>query len=810
MTEWILTSSVLILLVTAVRGLFKERMKAKYVYALWLIVLVRLLCPVNFGALSFNLLSLAEKGQERLERQVQNNRTESTVQSSMTEKTAGNLQGGFTAQTEGTLKETGTMQWENMEQGSPVEPSERMLREGSIVPSEEKGTNPLAFSELDWQKIFLVVWLAGMVLISVVIFNVNLSFGTMLSMFRKELPGFERESRGKNVLPVYVADGIYSSCLFGVTHPSIYLNKKGMDDQEKRYCVEHEYSHYLQGDMVWSLCRTLCLVLHWYNPLVWLAVVLSKKDAELACDERTIERLGEEERYRYGHTLVELAAGQSKAIRVFGMATLMASDKKEVVDRVKAISTKKETKIITGLLVALLVVGMGFFVFTGEARGEQGVEVPSATPVPTAVVTPLPDVTAAATQTPAAEAEQTDAEKEPVRIEDLEYGKDYVFVHTDKQGIYTWELGNEVKDEVTYEELSFTDHVELVAETGKGWKLDLDGNGMEDYLYLDLKRESLYINGFWMKQYTWLSDRENSSVCVLDIDTTDGMYELRIGDDVYYYDGAELQLVADFVCQKWADGSSFVSDICNFERLDEHTVSFVQYSDIYHCKMKSEFYLNEKHHLELVGGYSNHNAEHEHAPGDMRADWTSGSSSVIKNFTPYAEVADRTYTELSFTDHIRLEAGDENGWLVDLNGDGTKEQLCIFMGYICVNGYGMITLADTVDSYIWLLDIDTTDGVYEILLENGTLWVYDGKTLELVWCLVNYSWTDGCTFQGNLYEFTRVDEHTICFDNLHKESIAGGYEILAGQYRLNGMHELVLWQTEECEHGSGHAHGSWN
>ena len=120
-----------------------------------------------------------------------------------------------------------------------------------------------------------------------------------------------------------------------------------MGEQEKKYCIEHEYSHYLQGDMVWSVCRIVCLILHWYNPLVWLAVTLSKKDAELACDERTIERLGEEERYSYGHTLVELAANQSKAVQMFGMATLMASDKKEVVNRVKAITTKKQTKLAT-------------------------------------------------------------------------------------------------------------------------------------------------------------------------------------------------------------------------------------------------------------------------------------------------------------------------------------------------------------------------------------------------------------------------------------------------------------------------------
>ena len=50
------------------------------------------------------------------------------------------------------------------------------------------------------------------------------------------------------------------------------------------------------------------LVLHWYNPLVWAAVYLSRQDGELACDEGAILRLGEEERIPYGRTLVSLVA----------------------------------------------------------------------------------------------------------------------------------------------------------------------------------------------------------------------------------------------------------------------------------------------------------------------------------------------------------------------------------------------------------------------------------------------------------------------------------------------------------------------
>lgn len=360
MTQWILTSSVLILLVIAVRGLFKNKMKAKYIYALWLIVLVRLLCPVNFGELSFNLLSLAEEGKTQIEERMEEQEVDAAREAQKEfYESHGIMYADWDTPTE-------IVRYPVDSDGLadfylPVE-------DAAMVETEENG---VTFPEINWQKVLPFAWIAGMVVMVAVIFSVNISFSTTLGLFRKELPVLAKKGRGKQELAVYLADGIYSSCLYGVVRPSIYLNKEGMGEQEKTYCVEHEYSHYLQGDMVWSLCRTVCLILHWYNPLVWLAVVLSKKDAELACDERTIERLGEEERYNYGHTLVEMAAAQSKTVQMFGMATLMASDKKEVVDRVKAITTKKETKILTGLLVVILVVGIGFFVFTGEAKGDQ-------------------------------------------------------------------------------------------------------------------------------------------------------------------------------------------------------------------------------------------------------------------------------------------------------------------------------------------------------------------------------------------------------------------------------------------------------
>ena len=569
MTEWILTSSVLILLVIAVRSLFKQKMKAKYTYALWLLVMVRLLCPVNFGELSFSLLSLAEEGRMQMEERIEEQTM--PVQQEFYE-----MHGIMYVDPENPTEIV----------RHPVDSSDPADSYLPEMTTEPEANTDFSFPDIDWQKVLPFVWLAGMVGMTIVIFGVNISFSTMLSLFRKELPDYIRKGRGKQRLSVYLADGINSSCLYGVVCPSIYLNKKGMGEQEKKYCIEHEYSHYLQGDMVWSLCRTVCLILHWYNPLVWLAVVLSKKDAEFACDERTIERLGEEERYSYGHTLVELAASQSRVVQMFGMATLMASDKKEVVNRVKAITTKKQTKIMTGVLVMCLLVGIGCFVFTGVARGEQenNNNKVTATPTPTPMgktisPTPMPIITWMG------EKESPDCFPEDVLAE---------------ESFRLYDEPDVINEEITYKPLSFTDHIKLELVSGEGWSIDLNNDGAREQLYID--SNGVFING----ERQFVSNSAVMDFWLLDIDTTDNMYEFLNGNgDLYIYDGTKFQCVKGieetYIAQGGNSYARYFGTLGSFTRIDEHTISFEDVSIDGTLEFVEEQYrLDENHNLEII------------------------------------------------------------------------------------------------------------------------------------------------------------------------------------------------------------------
>ena len=61
MREVLLTSSVLILTLVALRQLLRGHVSLRLQYALWLLAAVRLLVPVQLGQSSFSVISLLDR-----------------------------------------------------------------------------------------------------------------------------------------------------------------------------------------------------------------------------------------------------------------------------------------------------------------------------------------------------------------------------------------------------------------------------------------------------------------------------------------------------------------------------------------------------------------------------------------------------------------------------------------------------------------------------------------------------------------------------------------------------------------------------
>ena len=331
MMQWIVSSSVLILVVIALRYVLRGKLSLRMQYALWLLVLVRLLVPVSFGASDLSVMNAVPERAPTVQQGIY--RQDIVGERSDAPANAGTV--GVPAQ--------------SMNEAAPPNLVQNVTTATVTAPTVEK---------TDWARIAKTVWLAGAAALGLVFLAVNLRFGKKLRRSR------ERVEETGACLPVYESGETDTPCLFGVAKPSIYVTPDTRTEAETlRYALAHEQTHYRHGDNLWAVLRGVCLALHWYNPLVWWAAELSRRDAELACDEATIRRIGESERAAYGRTLIRMTCEKRPALLV--TATMMTDSGKGLKERISLLVKKPKTAAYTAVAV-LLIAGLSVAcTFTG-------------------------------------------------------------------------------------------------------------------------------------------------------------------------------------------------------------------------------------------------------------------------------------------------------------------------------------------------------------------------------------------------------------------------------------------------------------
>lgn len=153
-------------------------------------------------------------------------------------------------------------------------------------------------------------------------------------------------------IPVYFVDPLPSACLVGCLKPYIALPLTAKP-QEIGNVLRHELCHYQAKDHWWCMIRLVCCAVHWFNPLVWMAARMSRTDSELACDERVIDSMNEDQRRDYAGVLV-LAACKRDLPGIAVMSTGMSMTGKRLKQRVSSILSNRQAH--KGMAVCFLLV----------------------------------------------------------------------------------------------------------------------------------------------------------------------------------------------------------------------------------------------------------------------------------------------------------------------------------------------------------------------------------------------------------------------------------------------------------------------
>ena len=362
MKEVLITSSVLILALLALRGIFRRSLSRRVQYALWGLVALRLLVPVNLPAAQHSVLTAAEPVRTAITERMETPHTLQPRQTApSTPEPVTPAPGGET--TPGTAPGTDPGADPVTTPATPVTPVTEPAADPvtPVTPAETKDTAALRFTTA---QALTALWLTGAAAMALWFLVANLRFARFLRRNRKPL------ARPDCPLPVYAVEGIPSPCLAGLFRPAVYLTPAVAEDaRRERHVLAHELTHARHLDPLWSLIRCLCLTVYWFDPLVWIAAHASRSDCELACDEGALRRLGEGERIPYGETLLSLIpVGRSDPML---SATTMTAGKRQLRERIRRIASGSRPAAMAVFAVLCAVSILCAATFTGAVSAGQ-------------------------------------------------------------------------------------------------------------------------------------------------------------------------------------------------------------------------------------------------------------------------------------------------------------------------------------------------------------------------------------------------------------------------------------------------------
>jgi beta-lactamase regulating signal transducer with metallopeptidase domain len=307
-----LTAGIVIVLVLLARLPLKKAPKV-FSYALWAVVLFRLVCPVSFSS-QFSLIGLFHA---------------SSANSGIRYIPTDIVHAIFP---QASLPLPGVGELIN-----------------SLLP---QGAGQLAAEQPVWPAAATLLWLSGVA-------AMLLYSAASLTRLRRKLVGAVC-LRGN----IYLADHIASPFVIGILRPRIYLPST-LPEEERGYVIAHEQTHIRRLDHIVKLLAFLALAVHWFNPLVWAAFICAVQDMEMSCDERVLKQMGGGSGARTG-VASRLATGR----RILSGSPLAFSEG-NIKGRIKNVMNFKKPAAWIIVVLVLLVVALSIGLAANTSGGEK-------------------------------------------------------------------------------------------------------------------------------------------------------------------------------------------------------------------------------------------------------------------------------------------------------------------------------------------------------------------------------------------------------------------------------------------------------
>lgn len=351
--QWLIRSSyqatVLLAIILLIRAVVKSKFRFRMVYWLWMLLLVRLIWPLNLQT-TFSVFNL-------IPRQAEPDRYLS-IQAAEEPAISVPLSGDelvSSSQETDIPKHTvpSNSSAETSQQSAPI-------RTRPLAVADE----PIPF---DWRGVLCTIWLAGMAVFGGYVLFCNYRLWRIVTsqrlVTRQNILDLLEDCKGQlglqTVIGVVETDKVKTPCLFGYLRPRLLLPAGALDElsiKQVRYVFIHELAHLKRHDIFIGWLMAVVQVLHWFNPAVWFAMAQISADRELACDELALSTLKENEPQAYGSTILtflERFARQQKLPAMAGIAENQSLAKRRIT-MITKFKNRKASFIPAIVLMAIL------------------------------------------------------------------------------------------------------------------------------------------------------------------------------------------------------------------------------------------------------------------------------------------------------------------------------------------------------------------------------------------------------------------------------------------------------------------------
>ena len=352
----IIVLSLLIAVVIILRAVFKKKVSAKLIYALWIAVVIKLCIPVSF----LNVLPQIDLYPDK------------SAEISVATPAADEMPSSEVTyvQPETPVTEPVDHQTAPVDLVPDVTPITYDVTAPDVTVDPVIEPEPAPTRSFDLTRALYIAW--GVCSAAAALFFIvnGVVFYTKLRRTREYVGKMHKVN-------VYSSSATETPCVFGLV-PSIYLTPDVRNSSAYSLALSHEWAHIRQGDNVWAIVRILALIIYPWNPLVWAAAILSKRDSEFACDEAVTEKLDRDDRLNYAQMLVDSVNVKPRGVVGLGSAPLN--------ERIKAVTEKRKTSVIALILALTLTLTAFGCSFIGTEETEK-------TPDETEVSDDLPEET---------------------------------------------------------------------------------------------------------------------------------------------------------------------------------------------------------------------------------------------------------------------------------------------------------------------------------------------------------------------------------------------------------------------------------